>query len=89
MARWTGGEEEFKFPNDRSVELSCQIKKKNSSTKPIAPFLPIDHDLELTFFSVSIHLVMAGTEDPVRSLRARIASLMRAMVAILMMGWGV
>lgn len=23
-----GGEEEFRFPNDRSVELSCQIKKE-------------------------------------------------------------
>ena len=36
----------------------------------------------LTFFSLSIHLVIACLEDPVRSLRAAIASLMSPMVAM-------
>ena len=36
----------------------------------------------LTFFSLSIHLLMAMTEDPVRSLSAKIASVIRAMVAM-------
>lgn len=43
---------------------------------------PIKVSNRLTFFSVSIHLFMAGTEDPVRSLRAPIASLMISIVAI-------
>lgn len=37
----------------------------------------------LTFFSDSIHLLIATTEDPERSLRAVIASMMILMVAIL------
>ena len=36
----------------------------------------------LTFFSDSIHLLIAITEDPVRSLRAPMASLMISIVAI-------
>ena len=28
IVRWVGGDEEFRFPNDGSVELSCQIKKR-------------------------------------------------------------
>jgi hypothetical protein len=42
----------------------------------------------LTFFSVSIHLFMAGTEDPVRSLRAPIASLTISIVDIVVCGGG-
>jgi hypothetical protein len=38
---------------------------------------------QLTFFSVSSHLLMAIVEDPVRSLRARTASLMWAMVVMM------
>ena len=38
-----------------------------------------------TFFSVSIHLLMAGTEEPVRSFRATIASLMSERVV--MVAW--
>ena len=34
----------------------------------------------LTFFSLSIHFIMAGTLDPVRSFKARIASLINKMV---------
>lgn len=41
---------------------------------------------QLTFFSVSSHLLMAIVEDPVRSLRARIASLMVVRVAMLSRG---
>ena len=40
----------------------------------------------LTFFSVSIHLFMAMTEDPVRSLRAPIASLTICNVDIVLVG---
>jgi hypothetical protein len=36
----------------------------------------------LTFFSLSIHLVMAGTLEPVRSFKAVIASLTSKMVAM-------
>jgi hypothetical protein len=43
---------------------------------------------QLTFFSLSIHLLIAGVEDPVRSLRARSASLMIARVAIVGIGDG-
>jgi hypothetical protein len=42
-------------------------------------FIP---SIRLTFFSVSSHLVMAGIEDPVRSLRAMIASLMSTIVVM-------
>ena len=36
----------------------------------------------LTFFSVAIHLVIAGTLEPVRSFKARIESLMSKIVAM-------
>lgn len=36
----------------------------------------------LTFFSLSIHLLMAGIEDPVRSLRAKIAAFTISIVAM-------
>lgn len=39
----------------------------------------------LTFFSLSIHLLIAMTEEPVRSLRAKMASEIRAMVAMVRM----
>jgi len=35
-----------------------------------------------TFFSLSIHLLIAMVDDPVRSLRAEIASLINAMVVM-------
>ena len=41
-----------------------------------------------TFFSDSIHLLIAATEDPVRSFRAPIASLMIPIVAIVLFSWG-
>ena len=40
---------------------------------------------ELTFFSDSIHLLIAWTEDPLRSFNSLIASLMISIVAIF--GW--
>ena len=43
---------------------------------------------QLTFFSASTHLLIAEVEDPVRSLRARTASLMTARVAIVGIGDG-
>jgi hypothetical protein len=37
---------------------------------------------KLTFFSVTSHLVIAGTEEPVRSLRAKIASITSSSVVM-------
>ena len=40
-----------------------------------------------TFFSVSIHLLMACTEDPVRSFRARMASVI-TLIVVMVVGFG-
>ena len=48
----------------------------------------VEESNQLTFFSASIHLLMAGVEDPVRSFMARTASLMTARVAIVGIGDG-
>ena len=54
---------------------SCQFDSSSSETIGL-----------LTLFSDSIHLFIAGIEDPVRSPRARMHSLMSPIVAILMIG---
>ena len=70
-----------------AVRFNLRVTKKQKiQAQANCLSLLIDRRFELTFLLASIHFFMAGTEEPVRSLRARRASLMRAMVAILM-GW--
>ena len=64
---------------------SFRRERRKSSDRRLSP---IQKHSFLTFFSDSIHLLMAMTEDPVRSLRAKIASITIWIVAILIVCQG-
>ena len=64
---------------------SFRRERRKSSDRRLSP---IQKHSFLTFFSDSIHLLMAMTEDPVRSLRAKIASVIIWIVAILIVCQG-
>ena len=59
-----------------------QTVKKKKRRKPFR------FRFQRTFSSDSIHLLMAGTDEPVRSLSAAMAFLMRTMVVMVTFGMG-
>jgi hypothetical protein len=67
------------------VEMSEKIASSHSELTNVK--VHFGGPRSLTFFSVSRYLLIAIEEDPVRSLRAMMASLMRVIVAIV--GWTV
>lgn len=74
FARWP---QMTRILNEWSSVIRLPAKFDSSSSETIGL---------LTLFSDSIHLFIAGIEDPVRSPRARMHSLMSPIVAILMIG---
>lgn len=81
---------------DRCVKRYCTLplrgvvkilqKKTSFGSNTRKAELPQKRLVSLTFFSLSIHLLIAIVEDPLRSLRAKMASLMRAIVAMIVAG---
>lgn len=70
-----------------AVPATCSKKAKNAkmAAKGRCDSRPLDAvklSNKLTFFSVASHLVIAGVEEPVRSLSAKMASFTRARVVM-------
>jgi hypothetical protein len=66
---------------------TCSKKAKNAKMaargrRDSWPLDAVKLSNKLTFFSVIIHLVIAGMEEPVRSLSAKMASFTRARVVM-------
>ena len=57
-------------------------ESKNTKFGYVAELVTASMSFVLTFFSDSIHLLIAITDEPVRSFIARMDSLMRMMVAM-------
>jgi len=71
---------------DKDMKLVLHVLRKEINFTQhgrIKYMIAISPDLDLTFFSFSIHLVMATAEDPCLSLSALMASLTSCRVGML------